>query len=389
MEQQTSTQEPSLVQQMIGEKEPAGTISSIQKTDDKAPGLAAEQQTATQPTDDPIEQLILKFAKQEGRDPNDPNQRKLLEKLAEAEIEIFSKREQRNKVIEQMIPSIAGQFGLDVTKPEDLRFAKRYAEKELERSRKYDEVKPPPSYEEMQQLLAAEQQQTQANSVQDQTQQVKIGENWRDPADAMAELTQAWSEASQKGDYSKAAQIFFTAVGMAAEARLSQIPELSHVREQQRLQQNLQSVFVQVNQNNPQQAQEFASLMKPDQDGRSILSQIQENYPFIANIFVQHPDPDKAMQLTIYQRLAAAANLAKAIQSTKSAAAPSIDPKAAAQLLDAGKKMAARSAVDEARQTLNAGGTASVAGDTGASGSYISALSNLPGERSLSSVFKQ
>lgn len=113
----------------------------------------------------------------------------------------------------------------------------------------------------------------------------------------------------------------------------------------------------------------------------SPLNRVLIRHPEIMSIVKSHDDPVKAERATLLARYKLA------YQIWKQEASGGVPAAAAQQLVAAGRDMERNQAADRARQTINAGPGATGLGGKPTGDSYIEQLQNLPGALSASSLF--
>lgn len=322
------------------------------------PEAAAEPEGEEAPAGGTRETLMQKFAQEHGLDLNDARDKKLAQRLADKELFIQklrgaagAKGQQQNSVDALMQEMLGdGQKGATQEKPAEQPAA---------------ETKPPAV-----------------------GQSEDVGANWKTPEDAYTDLNQAWSD----GDKRKVAEIENAMFVRRFAEVVPQIQEYVQQRIQKALEEQLGDVVPEMRQTVQERrfeaARELAieklssvpgfegvAELDKEVDGDPIVFNGQEfrntamnrilaENPWILEIQVQHPDPVKALQATNLRRYQAAYKLHQGGR---------VSSGQAKALVDAGKKIEARSKQDRTRQSLNGGAGAgtSLTPSQGKTGSYV------------------
>lgn len=379
-----------------------------------------------------LQELIQKFAQEEGLDPNDPKQLRILKDLAQKELSIQSLQGQKrpdSKAQEQeLMFKLAEQYGLDPSDPAQARTLRRLAHKEMMIQKLQGQgpanAAGQPLTEFERSLIEQSKQSKEPGQEAKPPEAAKptaappetplrygdIGDTWKSPEEAY----QQWEEAFNKNDYARMDEIQRAqSVRWFDKDVLPKLGKLFDFRIQQMIGQfrdkELGSVLQPIKQTLEQRQvaddAEFAlrqlestegfdsirNLLKTE-EGPDIeingelfkntpMNRIVADNPWIGNIRVDHADPSTARRLTMIERYRAA-------HSIQAKQKPSgLAPEVASDLVKAGATMASRTPNDRVRQSLNAGSGASSSAPKG-SNSYVEGLVNLPGSRAFSSLFK-
>lgn len=344
----------------------------------KPPGLRPE-----------VEALIQEYAKEHGVDPNDPDQRRHLKRLADKEFFIRSLQTKLEELKGQL------QTGSEKGKPG--------AREEVEHLTAFERTLLAPegtgeagAQGEAGQPAATKPGAASPKGIGD------IGDSWTSPRDACKAEADAWAE----GDFDKVHDVQtavffrrFLGIGVPAiekiiAAKLQEfgLRELGDVRSAVRERKqagNREFAIAELG-----KVAEFKAVIPmlfeategPPVafDGKNFpnnpLNRILAEHPEIMDIRAEDADPDTAERLTYIKQYRAAARILKRQQGA-------IEPGKAKELVEAGAKMHQREQEDRARQGINAGPGATGLGGKSAQ-SYVEGLNKLPGEVSFSELLK-
>ena len=400
----TESAQPSYVQSILG---PAGDFGSdaapvadtTPQTATTTPGTDPERQdsTVTKPgeptaatTAPTLDDLIQQYAKETGLNPDDPNQRKTLKRLADKEL--FIQKLQAGQ------PAAAQPTDTGTTGPELLTAFEQELAAETAAPEKPGEQ---PQAGKPAETAAPAKPATEAGRYGD------IGDDWKAPEDSLKAINDAWADNDLKKvheiEMARLRRNFDTGI---APQLLQFVQHMLDQRLQGFVKDNLGDVVPEVrrtiNERRVAEDREFAieELRKAGageidklftaEDGPPItyegqefpntpLNRILAKHPEIMRITETHSDPSKAQRKTYISRY----KLAYQIYKQGAAGVPVA---IANKLVEAGRESKERESNDRARQTLNAGKGASGLGDKQPSKSYVHDLNNLPGEVSFGSL---
>lgn len=231
-----------------------------------------------------------------------------------------------------------------------------------------------------------------------------IGDNWQTVDDAIKAEQLAW----ESGDPRKVAEVKNAVFLRQFDSQMGIIKRIAQAEARILLQQQLGDLIPSVRQSVETQRNEsvkgfaIAELRKTPgfedvdkmfqpTEGEKVqfggqeydntpISQVLAENPEILDIRVQHPDPLEAQRLSAIRRLKAAAKIWHSKQA-------GINPTTAKQLVNAGAEMAARQAGEAARQSMNAGPTATGLGQK-ANDTYIQSIVKLPGSMTVADLLR-
>lgn len=336
--------------------------------------------------------LIQQFANETGLNPDDPGQRKTLNRLANKEL--FIRKLQADLDAQKKQPEPA--------KPADEPELMTAFEKELaaEQPDAAAPGEPPPTGTEPD-AAAAKPAET-AKGYGD------IGDTWKTAEESLAALNEAWAAndlrkahdievARLRRNFDQAvAPQLLAFIDKMVNARLQEFSKkefgdvLPVVRKSVGEQRMAESREFAVNELRKAGAADIDKMFAKEDgpplhfDGKewvnSPLNRVLVKHPEILSIVKTHEDPIKAERATFLARYKLAYQLYK--QAT-----PAVSAEAAKQLVDAGRNVERNKDSDRARQTLNAGSGATGLMEKGSKGSYVNDLNNLPGEVPFSSLF--
>lgn len=390
----------SYVQSLLGT---AGDLGASETADTGAPKeTAAEKPAATEAVDaaattekkapeagkqaPTVDELIQQFATETGLDPNDPNSRKTLKRLADKELFILKLQSDN-----ESIKATAGQPAQELVTD----FERELRAEATARPAEPGETKP---------AEVARTTEAQPFRYGD------AGDNWKTPEDSLTALNEAWAN----NDLGKAHEIEVARLrrnfdSVIAPHLLKHIERMLETRMKGFVEKDLGDVVPEVrrtiNDRRVEEARDFAveQLRKAGADeidnlfvteqgppiefqGQQFpntpLNRILAKHPEIMRVVESHLDPVKAERMTFVSRYKLAYQIHKQQGATAGMA-----PQTAQALVKAGREAGERKPQDRARQGLNAGaGATGVGTDKTASKSYVSDLNNLPGEVPFSSL---
>lgn len=305
---------------------------------------SSDDQKAT----DTRESLMQKFAEEMGLNLNDPREKKIAQRLADKELHIRKLRGEQGA---------KGQQKVTTTEDGLTEF-----ERGLRSSQKDAKQETPAQQPAAKSEAAAK---SEESDVED------AGAKWNSPSDAWTDLNKAWTEGNLEAVSNIEAAIFNRQFGAIA---APQIKNFVQSELQKFFKENLGDVVPQMKQSVAERrhadAKDFAISqlsavkgfegvneldVKADGDpvvfngaefDNTPMNRIIAENPWILSIQEKHADPDKAQKLTMMARYRAAFKVHQAgkVPSTK-----------AKQLVEAGKKMEARTRNERTRQSLNGG----------------------------------
>jgi hypothetical protein len=358
----------------------AGAVTGDEKTDTAA---------ATLPS---VDDLIQTFATETGLNPEDPNQRKTLKRLADKEL-FIRKLQADNEVLKGTAgagsTADAPQFVTDFEKS-------LVGETAQATGQPAAQAEPPAKTADQPAAAAAT------------TTYGDVGDEWKTPEDSLKALNTAWGKDDLKAVHDiEVARMKRNFDAVIAPSLLSYINKMVEARLKGFAEKDLGDVLPEVRRTVAQrrvgESREFAidqlrsagandiDKLFTAEDGPPIkfgdqefpntpLNRILARHPEIMQIAGTHTDP------TTRERQAMIARYKLAYQIYKQGAA-GVSAETAKALVDAGREIRTRQDGDRARQSINAGPGASGVGDKPPrEKSYVTQLNSLPGEVPFASL---
>lgn len=375
------------------EAQPAATDSGTALEADATTtgGEKSADTTASQlPT---VDDLIQNFATETGLDPNDPNQRKTLKRLADKEL-FIRKLQADNEVLK----GTGNGKTADATGPELLTdFEKELVADTTAATAKTDATDTTTTGK----TDPKGPQATEAPRYGD------LGDEWKTPEDSLTALNKAWESNDLKTvheiEVARMRRNFDAAIAPSLIAYVNKlletrfkgfvekdlgdvVPEVRATAEQKRV---TASRDFAIDQLRKAGANDIDKLFDTE-DGPPIkfgdqefpntpLNRILARHPEIMQVQGTHADPAKRERQAFIARY----KLAYQIHKQGAAGVPAETAKA---LVDAGREIKTAQAADRTRQTINAGPGASGVGEKSQPKSYVGQLNSLPGEVPFSSL---
>ncbi len=327
-----------------------------------------------------------------------------------------AKPAEKPKTKAETLEELASQYGLDSKNPQHRKFltdlqaaTKRNADKDeyIEKlkggsllSDLLADAEPEPETEQAANAKPVQKPEAPKPEMQGRPKFGDVGDNWQYLEDSQPQLIEAWN----KGDHRTAMQIqnaLFTRQMMQFTPVLenfvkhmieSQVGPLRPMVEaygaRQSQDEGIALARQQVRGLSDGRGELFNTMMKPDSeealviDGERLpnspLNRILQQHPYILDLRVQHDDPKEAARRTALKQYEAAMTVYRHQMRTAA-------PDAAKKLVDAGKKLADKTAQDEARRKMNAG-KPSGAG-TASNGSFLDEIAPKGSELTMSQIF--
>lgn len=399
-----ATAQPSYVQSLL---DPAVDGVSLDNSNEQVSREAGREETAAPPVQETtpdaeaaapegqpsgaapsLDDLIRQFAQETGLNPDDPNERRTLKRLADKEMFIRKLQLDNDLLKAGAKPEPAAPPQADHLTEFEREVATRDAAPRAPAGPPTGPAAATPSA---------------PPSVPEPIRYNDIGDEWKDDEDALTALNEAWREKDLKKvnavEVARLKRTFDREIAphllgyidQMFSRRIGSEPSLAEARRgvaERRLTENREFAVKELEKAGVAdvrklfEREEGPPIVVDGQEfERTRLNQILVENPEVMDIVKRHPDPATAERMTLIARLRHAARL------MSKANGGGLPAEAAQRLVDAGRGIAESQTADRTRQSINAGPGATGAGrESPRKGSYVSELNSLPGEIPLSSL---